>query len=308
MKKSKIQNNNLLYIIALIGLFIGIVLCVYFVYVVFSYKYQTSNEWIYNSVLKQIKNNFGDFLTGTVGVLFTLTTTLFLFITFREQRKQFDLSNQDQDQSRFETTYFNLLSMLDDVRNNVNQDISLKLLSSESKSIYDYYNLLEKYYNEYPTKSNKPEFNNIMSELKNSSINSFVEMAEGSIQDFFDSFIKENKCNIGYYFRYIYNTIKFVIDERGQYNDVSRYLNILQAQLSNEELALIFYDALSSYGRDKNGIKRFKEILNTYQVLENIDESYLLNRNHYVFYSGINFKFLNRTELESIKNKETYNE
>lgn len=300
MKKN--QNNKFLNFIALSGLFIGIVLCVYYSYVMITHADYLSNAKIYNYVLNQIKNNFGDFLTGTVGVLFTLTATIFLFITFREQRKQFDLTNKDQAQSRFETTYFNLLAMLDDVRNNVNQNIKLNLVSENVSSIYDYYSLLKKHYEVYPVNSNKPEFATLMSDLKSATLPSQIEMAEGSMQDLFDSFVKKYNCNIGYYFRYIYNTINFAIEERTDAGDVSRYLNILQAQLSNEELALIFYDALSSYGRNKNGTKKFKSILNTYQVLENIDESYLLNRNHFRFYPKTQFKFLTRSELASIIN------
>ena len=74
--------------------------------------------------VEQLKNNLGSFISGTIGILFTITATIFLFITFREQRKQFELSKLSQEQSRFETTYFNLLLMLDDVRDNVNKNIA----------------------------------------------------------------------------------------------------------------------------------------------------------------------------------------
>lgn len=93
----------------------GILLCVYFLYMGISQKV-FSNSY----VVEQLKNNLGSFISGTIGILFTITATIFLFITFREQRKQFELSKQSQEQSRFETTYFNLLLMLDDVRDNVN--------------------------------------------------------------------------------------------------------------------------------------------------------------------------------------------
>ena len=72
-------------------------------------------------VVEQLKNNLGSFISGHDWYTLTITATIFLFITFREQRKQFELSKQSQEQSRFETTYFNLLLMLDDVRDNVNK-------------------------------------------------------------------------------------------------------------------------------------------------------------------------------------------
>lgn len=101
---------------AIIFLVAGILLCVYFLYMGISQKV-FSNSY----VVEQLKNNLGSFISGTIGILFTITATIFLFITFREQRKQFELSKQSQEQSRFETTYFNLLLMLDDVRDNVNK-------------------------------------------------------------------------------------------------------------------------------------------------------------------------------------------
>lgn len=305
MKKKK-NNFGLLFAFGFGCLIFGIGLSLYFLYVMTTYGYQQDKS-IFTYILNQIKNNFGDFLSGTIGLLFTLTTTLFLFVTFKEQRKQFDDTNKNSEQSRFETTFFNLLSMLDDVRNNVNQNIKINFVSSKSSTIYDYYACLKRYYDDYPKTSKKTEFHTLMKNLNNKSLPSQMEIAEGSLQDFYDSFMKENKCNIGYYFRYIYNTINFAINERKDYEDQTKYLNILIAQLSNEELALIFYDALSTYGKNKHGEKKFKEILNQYQIFENIDESYLLERSHYLLYPNTKFKFLNRDELgKQISKKPTY--
>jgi hypothetical protein len=127
-------------------------------------------------------------------------------------------------------------------------------------------------------------------------------MAQGCILDFFDSFVGKHNFNISYFFRYIYNTINFVVTERNtvqdktENTDIQRYLNILQAQLSDEELSLIFYDALSSFGKNKHGDKQFHTLLDTYQFLENINERFLLHRNHHTFYPKTFFKFLNRDE------------
>ncbi len=44
-------------------------------------------SWAFSdNVYEQLSNNIGDFLWGTIGIIFTFTATLFLFITFREQR------------------------------------------------------------------------------------------------------------------------------------------------------------------------------------------------------------------------------
>lgn len=293
--------KNKLYAIALGALIIGVLLCLYYLYVLCEDVDAITVDGVSKFIAKQLKSNFGDFITGTVGVLFTLTTTFFLFITFREQRKQFDLSNNDQKQARFETTYFNLLGMLDDVRLNVNTNMKLNITTHNINNLFDYYQLFKNFYNN-QTQNGDFKFLADFPENNTDIVKSEIEKAEGCIEDLFNSFIKEYKCNIGYYFRYIYNTINFVINER-ETEDIPRYLNILMAQLSNEEMALIFYDALSKYGRDKNGFKLFKQNLDKYEVLENIDVDYLLKREHYFFYPNTKFKFLNRDELNVIINR-----
>ena len=298
------MKKNWLFWIAIAFLVVGILLCAYFLFVGFSKGIFGSNY-----VAEQIESNVGSFVSGTIGVIFTITATIFLFITFKEQRKQFDLSKIAQEQSRFETTYFNLLSMLDDVRDNVNKNIVQHFKEPDVSTIWSYYELMKEYYKIYPEKEHKVNFTTIMNSLSINSLFTEKEMAEGCISDFFDSFVKEQDFSMGYFFRYIYNTINFVVTERKDVkdengnNDIQRYLNILQAQLSNEELALIFYDALSSLGKDKHGIKKFHSLLDTYQFLENIDERFLLNRNHHIFYPKTFFKFLNRDEKELKLNK-----
>lgn len=72
---------------------------------------------------------------------------------------------------------------------------------------------------------------------------------------------------------------------------------MLQAQLSNDELALIFYNALSSNGLNSSKKPQFKEWIEHYQFLENLNVDSLLDRRHHVLYQKSKFKFLNRDEI-----------
>ena len=71
---------------------------------------------------------------------------------------------------------------------------------------------------------------------------------------------------------------------------------LLCAKLSDEELALLFYNALSKYARDQNEGLHFKEILDEYQIFENLNHDYLIDRSHFRFYPHTDFKFLTRHE------------
>ena len=77
---------------------------------------------------------------------------------------------------------------------------------------------------------------------------------------------------------------------------IHKYLNFIQAQMSNEELALIFYDVISHYGLDKNFTHQFKDIIDEYGFLENIDAETLLDRRHHIIFHRTRFRFLNRDE------------
>ena len=64
----------------------------------------------------------------------------------------------------------------------------------------------------------------------------------------YDEYVESQGCNAGFFFRYIHNLITFVIHQWGgeKQKDVAiGYLNFIQAQLTNEELALLFYDSIS---------------------------------------------------------------
>jgi len=75
---------------------------------------------------------------------------------------------------------------------------------------------------------------------------------------------------LGHYFRYLYNIMKFI--DRSPMEDKRFYSNLLRAQLSNYELVLLFYNCLSVYGRDK-----FKLLVEEYGLLKNMPKQLIFN-------------------------------
>jgi hypothetical protein len=119
----------------------------------------------------------------------------------------------------------------------------------------------------------------------------------------YEEFYNEHQQNLGHYFRYIYNIIKYIIDPANRLvdQDRRRYLGILQAQLSNDELGLIFYNVLSKHGQTSKGKYRFLNWLDQYQMLENMDRQSLKHEWHHWFFPKTNFKFLDSKERERKK-------
>lgn len=245
-------------------------------------------ECIFSFLLAPLKANFGDIMAGTVGILLSFASTLFLFITFKEQRKQFELSETSHKIASFEDTFFNIMSLLSDVRRTTIE--SLK--NHDINSIEGYYYKFVSYFIAVKKSSIVEEY---FKELaSDNTIDSVVDAAKHEVGLCYKEFVDKAEGNIGYFFRYIFNTIRFVKEQDGSIITKQRYINLLQSQLSDEELALLFYDAISPYGKNKNGESVFFDMLEASEMLENISERVLINRSHTKFYPLTKFKFLSR--------------
>lgn len=301
--KNNILKKSCLHI-AVVGFCISIILGFLYL-IVFCINWGSNGfTWgfLARNIASQLQSNIGDFLWGTLGILFTFTTTIFLFITFKEQREQLQKTKEESDKIRFETTYFNILGMLKQVQDTVNTNIATRMSVNNIHNIVDFYeNFHEKYNEHLVSKSDLRNFNDNFKPLQTNTAE--IEQYKDLIAIEYEEMIVSVGCNIGYLYRYIYNAMKFVLDDPYNQNDNTardRYLNLLQAQLSNEELCFIFYDAISKFGKNKEGVFKFKQMLDDTHFLENIDPTFLLNRNHYKFYPKTKFKFLNRTELADV--------
>ncbi len=76
-------------------------------------------------------------------------------------------------------------------------------------------------------------------------------------------FYRDYEHLLGHYFRNMYNIVKFV--KNNPEKDKKLYTNLLRAQLSAPELALLFYNCLSNNGREK-----FKPLIEEFALLKNL--------------------------------------
>lgn len=245
-------------------------------------------------LLNPLSSNFGDMMAGTVGILLSFASTLFLFITFKEQRNQFVLSEKSQKIVSFEQTFFNIMSLLSDVRRTTTENLK----SHDIYSIEGYY---YNFVNYFKYQTNRASYKNYFESLeKDNVMDTVVDAAKTQTGLLYKEYVDNTTGNIGYFFRYIFNTIKFVKEQDGNVIKKQRYINLLQSQLSDEELALLFYDAISPYGRNKSGESVFYIMLEDSEMLENISEKVLIDRSHAKFYPLTKFKFLSRKELVEV--------
>lgn len=254
----------------------------------------SNTNWDETVFAKNYMGNIGDFLSGTFGILLSFVTFLLMWHTFSTQRKQFEHQDQLQRQASFETTYFNLLSSLDEVRSNVIN--SLEKCNSAINSFPEWHTALVNFFEEQGEDTI----------VHQDDVLSQIEATEGKVAVLYEKFVEET-VYVGFYYRFIYNILKFTInyweDCKKDYNTVRKYVDLLCAKLSDEELCMLFYNALSKYGRNQNESLEFKRILDIYQVFENLNQDFLIDRSHFRFYPHTDFKFLNRDERKSYLKK-----
>lgn len=115
------------------------------------------------------------------------------------------------------------------------------------------------------------------------------------VADEYEKYIDEHAATLGRYFRYVYTILHYIVQQKeaGELTEAEtrNYIDLLQAQLSNDELGLLFYHALSKFGLNKNGRDQFRHWLDEYGVLENLDNSYLFHDSHAAFYPRTRFVF-----------------
>lgn len=243
-------------------------------------------RWTDCSFSKNYMSNIGNFLAGTLGVLLSFVSFLLMWKTFSVQRKQFAMQDTLQRQSSFETTFFNLLNSLDQVRSN-----AIEIMSHSNKSIDSFASWHKKMVYTF-----RESDDDVI--IKPSYVDSQIEATEGVVAKIYEQFVEEEGY-AGFYFRYVYNIMKFIIDYWSNYEIRRKYVDLLCARLTDEEMSLIFYNALSKYGLNQDEQPKFKEMLDTYQVFENLNKDYLIDRSHFRFYAHTDFKFLNRDERKT---------
>lgn len=145
---------------------------------------------------------------------------------------------------RFENTFFNMLSLQNEI---------LSALEFSSSNISSCKNIHDE-----STKSRKV-FSSILRWIDD-------EDDENQTLENYNLFQTSENQIVGHYFRNLFQIIKF-IDESGLSDtDVEKYARILRAQLSSDEIAVLFFNCISP--KVDNG--QFREYVRKYKLLEHL--------------------------------------
>ena len=84
---------------------------------------------------------------------------------------------------------------------------------------------------------------------------------------------------IGHYFRNLYQILRFINDSQAREEDKKLYRRLVRAQLSSDELFLLFYNCLSEVG-----IEKFKPLVEEFAMLQHIPRESLMLLEHMELY------------------------
>ena len=260
-----------------IGIAISFAICglLTFVIFIFVFKHGYTFDSNYN-IYSDKFGDFGSFIGGVVGAIWSLVSIILFYITLRLQRKELALQRQELELTReelkgqklelekantfsyiqqFDTKFFQLLSLHKDITNGIYIDqTSRTYFDMENESGVHFFQQLALrisrifYKNEYPIK----EFGE-------------VETSDRLIKTYHKAY-HQYKAVLSHYFRNLFYVVNFVDQSPILTEDQKKdYVKILRAQLSQYELVILAYNGMTKYG------EKFYPLINKYEMLKSID-------------------------------------
>lgn len=233
---------------------------------------------------------YGDFVGGTMNPLFAFSGLMALLYTIvlqsrelknsAEQLKKSAIALEGQNEllnkQSFEATYFQLLQLYASVVRGLSVTVNVTQMQPNirmsSRSIEDrecLKHLYERFVGSNLDKVARGDHNLTRKEAIN------VEYL-----NFYSSYGHV----LGHYFRVLYNIVKFVDEASIADNEKKRYVNLLRAQLSKYELALLLYNMLSEKGRTD-----LVRLVKKYNLLKHLEPEVLEEADDIQLFESVDF-------------------
>ncbi|MBU3662406.1 MAG: hypothetical protein FGM41_04315 [Bacteroidetes bacterium] len=268
-------------------------------------------------------SNFGGFIGGVLGTLIAGVVFIYVKKTYNLQEQELRSTKEYIKKQQFESTFFNMLTMVNNIIDSISYNYVdaqntrnvtargndffkyfMERLKENNKSIYDshvhFNNSITREINKIDPENTTYQFDflnfgfatgekNILPDpliigiWKNEHPKEFVGLV-------YKYWYLQTDTQLGHLFRYIYNTMTFVIDSWDDFETQKRYIKLIQAQLSNYQLAVMFYSGISPVSRNSKGEYKFREIADKFGIFQNMEATYLLDESHFEYYPETKFK------------------
>lgn len=199
-----------------------------------------------------------------------------------DQKEQMQLQNQVLETQNFENTFFQLLRLHNDIVNSIDLVSSFGSSKQMMPKIQKGRDCFNVFYRDLQHSFNKIQSGRV------SNLNDDINVA-------YRRFYQMRQSDLGHYFRSLYNMVKFV--DTSPAHDKHLYTNLIRAQLSDQELVVLFYNCLSDLGSSK-----FKPLVEKYALLKNMSFDLLMGVEHVYLYSDGAFGKNNLSYIEYVSN------
>lgn len=257
---------------AAIIVIICVAFCLFTFYIYFA--------WFHNNGISKKTTDwgtFGDYISGIIGTIISLFSVFLIYLTYTNQVENSRLQ-------QFETTFFNLLQNQREILKSIKGYIeTYSDVSRGEKEGSEYINTISFLINH--------GFDGAIARYVNYGQvidNNLLENKEQSYETIdrnYKIIYKDKQAELGDYFRHLYHILKYV--DESKIENRKKYTDIIQAQMSDNELYVTFYNGISEYGN-----KRFLPMLDKYYFFENIrSRGEIFDKHKKFFYPKTPFKY-----------------
>lgn len=213
---------------------------------------------------------FGDSF-GVLTSLFSALAFLGVVLTLSYQREEFKLQKIELEENRkeiqkqgFENSFFQMLKLHNDILNSLSHQRATVngTYRDEGRAVI---NWMQKSLNR---------------KLAQKSSGSQLELKD--LQEVFDEFYQGQGYQLAHYFRFLYNIFKFISESN--IDDKLLYSRLARAQISNQELYIIFYNTLTPRG------EKFRKYIVEFKMMDNLNPNELFLPEHKDLISDAGFK------------------
>jgi hypothetical protein len=220
-------------------------------------------------------NIFGDW-GKFVGGIMACGAFIFAFATFMTQRKSIKASD-------LENNFFKLIGQLQFIV----EQFNLQIPTNKDIVIRDKIGYIKYRIKNFQTDKYVGSGRNAIHILSIRMLKEINEENDLTKEVRYNNFYDDWAYQLGHYFRFVYHIIKFIEAKKLKASEQQKYMDLLQAQLSTDEMGLIFYNAALGEKSKKKGTgeRLFKKMLDRNKILENIDDGSLAdNGDRHLYY------------------------
>lgn len=202
---------------------------------------------------------FGDSF-GVLTSLFSGLAFLGIVLTVLLQKGELELQRHELSSQHktakiqsFESTFFEMLRLHNDIVNSIDLHKRNGGTTKGRDCFNTFYRRLD------------VNYRNKQNELRD------IQGDKEILKQAYSQFWENHQTELGHYYRYLFNLIRFV--DNSEFSD-GPYIRLVRAQLSDQELLMLFYNCLSKQGAP------FAKYIEKYSLLDNMPSIRLLNREH----------------------------